>query len=114
MSQSLSIQEEANQAEINALALKACDIFRGVVDTSEYKNYILVLLFFKYVSDVWKDKVEQYHLEYKDDEERIRRRLSRERFIVPEGGEELLLRQRHRRHGPHPPTQLVANGQPPP
>ena len=102
MSQSLSIQkgqkgqkgqkdqkgqEEINRAEINAVALKSCDIFRGLVDPSEYKDYILVFLFFKYVSDVWKDRVEQYHLEYKDDEERIRRRLSRERFIVPEGGD---------------------------
>lgn len=96
MNQSLSIQEGANQAEIYAVALKACDIFRGVVDPSEYKNYILVLLFFKYVSDVWKDRVEQYHLEYKDDEERIRRRLSRERFIVPEGGDfETVYRRRH-------------------
>jgi type I restriction enzyme M protein len=108
MSQSLSIQEgregvdgreEINQAEINAVALKACDIFRGVVDPSEYKNYILVFLFFKYVSDVWKDRVEQYHLEYKDDEERIRRRLSRERFIIPEGDDfETVYR---RRHDPH-------------
>src|SRR5215510_7409469 len=96
MSQSPSIREEINQAEINAVALKACDIFRGVLDPSEYKNYILVLLFFKYVSDVWKDKVEQYHLEYKDDEERIRRRLSRERFIVPEGRDfETVYRRRH-------------------
>jgi type I restriction enzyme M protein len=96
MSQSLSIQKETNQTEINAIALKACDIFRGVVDPSEYKNYILVLLFFKYVSDVWKDKVEQYHLEYKDDEERIRRRLSRERFIVPEDSDfETVYRRRH-------------------
>ncbi len=94
--QSRSIQEGINQAEINAVALKACDIFRGVVDPSEYKNYILVFLFFKYVSDVWKDRVEQYHLEYKDDEERIRRRLSRERFIAPEGSEfEAVYRRRH-------------------
>jgi type I restriction enzyme M protein len=102
MSHSLSIQkgqkgqEEINRAEINAVALKSCDIFRGLVDPSEYKDYILVFLFFKYVSDVWKDRVEQYHLEYKDDEERIRRRLSRERFIVPEGGDfEAVYRRRH-------------------
>jgi type I restriction enzyme M protein len=105
MSQSLSIQEgqegreereEINQAEINAVALKICEVFRGVVDPSEYKNYILVFLFFKYVSDVWKDRVEQYHLEYKDDEERIRRRLSRERFIMPEGADfEMVYRRRH-------------------
>jgi type I restriction enzyme M protein len=99
MTQSLSNlegREEINAAEINAVTLKACDIFRGVVDPSEYKNYILAFLFFKYVSDVWKDRVEQYHLEYKDDEERIRRRLSRERFIVPEGGDfETVYRRRH-------------------
>src|SRR5262245_1376621 len=89
-------QEEINRAEINAVALKSCDIFRGLVDPSEYKDYILVFLFFKYVSDVWKDRVEQYHLEYKDDEERIRHRLSRERFIVPEGGDfEAAYRRRH-------------------
>jgi type I restriction enzyme M protein len=96
MSQSLSIQEEITQAKINAVVLKACDIFRGVVDSSEYKNYILVFLFFKYVSDVWKDRVEQYHLEYKDDKERIRRRLGRERFIVSEDGDfETVYRRRH-------------------
>src|SRR5262245_24049551 len=96
MNQPLMIQPEISHEEINAVALKACDIFRGVVDPSEYKNYILVLLFFKYVSDAWKDKVEQYHLEYKDDEERIRRRLSRERFIVPEGGDfDMVYRRRH-------------------
>src|SRR5215475_7700231 len=105
MSQSLSIQErqegreereEINQAEINAVALKICEVFRGVVDPSEYKNYILVFLFFKYISDVWKDRVEQYHLEYKGDEERIRRRLGRERFIVPEGSDfETVYRRRH-------------------
>ncbi|HEV2664743.1 MAG TPA: type I restriction-modification system subunit M [Blastocatellia bacterium] len=92
----MSIQDELNQAEITAVALKACDVFRGVVDPSEYKNYVLVFLFFKYVSDVWKDRVEQCHLEYKDDKERIRRRLSRERFIVPEGSDfETVYRRRH-------------------
>src|SRR5262245_22930839 len=96
MSQSMSIQDELNQAEITAVALKACDVFRGVVDPSEYKNYVLVFLFFKYVSDVWKDRVEQYHLEYKDDKERIRRRLSRERFVVPERSDfETVYRKRH-------------------
>ena len=51
---------KTNQDEINAVAWKACDTFRGVVDPSEYKNYILVFLFLKYLSDLWKDKKEQY------------------------------------------------------
>ena len=72
-----------NQDEINGVAWKACDTFRGVVDPAEYKNYILVFLFLKYLSDVWKDKREQYEKQYKGDEERIQRRLNRERFIIP-------------------------------
>jgi type I restriction enzyme M protein len=74
-----------NQDEINAVVWKACDTFRGVVDPSEYKNYILVFLFLKYLSDVWKDRREQYAREFGGDEERIRRRLGRERFILPDG-----------------------------
>ena len=49
-----------SQDAINNILWKACDTFRGVVDPSEYKNYILVFLFIKYLSDLWKDKKEQY------------------------------------------------------
>ena len=48
-----------NQDEINNIVWKACDTFRGVVDPSEYKNYILVFLFIKYISDVCKDKYDE-------------------------------------------------------
>ena len=72
------------QDEINGLAWKACDTFRGVVDPSEYKNYILVFLFVKYISDVRKDKHEELHAKYKGDTERIQRALNRLPFKVPE------------------------------
>ena len=51
--------DSINQDEINAILWKACDTFRGTVDPSEYKNYILVMLFVKYISDVWRDHYEQ-------------------------------------------------------
>ena len=76
-----------SQDEINSILWKACDTFRGTVDPSEYKNYILVMLFLKYVSDVWLDHFEQYQQQYGDDEERIRRRMEREKFRLPKGAD---------------------------
>jgi len=43
------------------------------------------MLFLKYLSDVWKDKKEEYEKEFKGDAERVKRRLQRERFVLPEG-----------------------------
>jgi type I restriction enzyme M protein len=74
-----------NQSEINDVAWRACDTFRGTIDPAQYKDYILVMLFLKYLSDVWKDKREEYATEFKGDKERIERKLSRERFVLPEG-----------------------------
>src|SRR5262245_16586605 len=76
---------EIDQAEINAVAWKASDTFRGGSDPNNFRTYVLVLLFFKYLSDVWKDRCEEYRREYKGDETRVARRLSSERFILPDG-----------------------------
>ncbi len=76
--------DKVSQQEINDILWRACDTFRGTVDATEYKDYILVMLFVKYISDTWKDHYEEYKKQYGDDEERIRRRLERERFVLPE------------------------------
>lgn len=73
------------QQQINQTAWAACDTFRGVVDAGQYKDYILVMLFLKYVSDLWQEHVEAYRKQFGGDEARIRRRLERERFVLPEG-----------------------------
>lgn len=75
---------EISQDEINAIVWKACDTFRGAVDPSEYKNYILTMLFLKYLSDLWKDKKREYEEKYKGDAERVKRALGRERFVLPD------------------------------
>lgn len=72
-----------DQKDINNAAWAACDTFRGVVDPAQYKDYILVMLFVKYISDVWKDHYEAYREQYGDDDVRIRRKLERERFVLP-------------------------------
>src|SRR5690348_1805571 len=72
-----------SQAEINNIVWKACDTFRGTIDATQYKDYILTMLFLKYVTDVWKDKKTGYHNKYKGDKVRVERALRNERFQVP-------------------------------
>ena len=72
-----------DQKDINNAAWAACDTFRGVMDAAGYKDYILAMLFVKYISDVWKDHYEEYRRLYGDDDARIRRKLKRERFVLP-------------------------------
>jgi type I restriction enzyme M protein len=74
-----------DQEDINRAAWAACDTFRGVVDPAQYKDYILVMLFLKYISDVWADHYAEYQKQYGDDDVRIRRKLERERFVLPQG-----------------------------
>ena len=76
---------QINQDEINSILWKACDTFRGTVDASEYKNYILVMLFVKYISDVWQEHYENLKEKFGNDEDMILRRMQRERFVLPKG-----------------------------
>jgi type I restriction enzyme M protein len=77
--------DQLTQQQINNAAWAACDTFRGAVDPAQYKDYILVMLFLKYISDLWNDHLASYRKQFPGDETRIRRRLERERFILPEG-----------------------------
>ena len=79
------MNDKIQQKDINAAAWAACDTFRGVMDAAGYKDYILVMLFVKYISDVWLDHCEQYQRQHRNNKERIRRKLKYERFILPKG-----------------------------
>lgn len=74
---------KVDQRDIFNAVWAACDTFRGVIDPTQYKDYILVMLFLKYISDVWRDHYEEYRAQYGDDDVRIRRKLERERFLLP-------------------------------
>lgn len=69
--------------EINNKVWKACDTFRGTIDAGQYKDYILTMLFIKYISDVQKEKKEEYMQKYNGDATRVERAMTHERFKVP-------------------------------
>ncbi|MCD7822456.1 MAG: type I restriction-modification system subunit M [Oscillospiraceae bacterium] len=68
--------------DIERALWSACDSFRGKIDSSRYKDYILSMLFVKYLSDVTKEKRAQYMEQYEGDEQRVERAMNRERFSV--------------------------------
>ena len=68
--------------DIERTLWKACDSFRGKIDSSRYKDYILSMLFVKYLSDVTKEKRAHYMEQYSGDERRVERAMSRERFTI--------------------------------
>ncbi len=72
------------QDTINNQVWKACDTFRGTIDATQYKDYILTMLFVKYISDVLKEKKEEYTTKYDGDATRIERAMKHERFKVPD------------------------------
>ena len=73
------------QPEINKAAWGACDTFRGVVDPSIYKDYVLTMLFLKYVSDVWKDHRARYEAEHPNAPELVDALMQQEAFVLPAG-----------------------------
>lgn len=77
-------QKLISAEDINRIVWKACDTFRGLIDPSQYKDYILTMLFLKYVSDVHDDLYRQYLDKYKGDKGRTDRAMKMERFLLPD------------------------------
>ncbi|ABR74992.1 type I restriction-modification system subunit M [Actinobacillus succinogenes] len=72
-----------NQDDINKALWAACDTFRGTISADTYKDFILTMLFLKYISDVWQDHYQNYQAEYGDVPELIEEMMKQERFVLP-------------------------------
>ena len=76
--------EKFTKEMINQIVWKACDTFRGTIDGSMYKDYILTMLFVKYTTDVTKERKNEYIKKYNGDEARIKRAMDLDRFKIPD------------------------------
>ncbi len=79
------MSHQINQDEINKTVWSACDTFRGTVDPSIYKDFILTMLFLKYISDVHQDKYDELKAEYGDEPELIAEMMVSQSFKIPTG-----------------------------
>ncbi|MFT4928995.1 MAG: type I restriction enzyme M protein, partial [Phenylobacterium sp.] len=78
------LADSSLQDKVNKAVWSACDTFRGTVDPSIYKDYVLTMLFVKYISDVWQDHADDYKKQYAKHPELIDKMLENERFQLPE------------------------------
>ena len=72
------------RAEIEKVLWSACDSFRNKIDSSRYKDYVLAMLFVKYLNDVYNETKSKYIEEYNGDERRVERAMRNERFTLTE------------------------------
>ena len=70
--------------DIEKVLWSACDSFRNKIDSSRYKDYILAMLFVKYLNDVYNETKAKYIDEYNGDERRVERAMRNERFALTE------------------------------
>ena len=90
------MSDQIKQDDVNKAVWSACDTFRGTVSADIYKDYVLTMLFLKYISDVWQDHYDAYARDYGDTPELIIEMMKNERFVLPEGaGFYALYNRRH-------------------
>lgn len=85
---------QINQDTVNKALWSACDVFRGTVSADTYKDYILTMLFLKYISDVWQDHYDNYKNEHGDEPELIEELMKSERFVLPRESNFYILHER--------------------
>ena len=71
------------QEDLNKILWQAADSSRAQIDAGLYKDYVLVMLFFKYLSDLSKKKREEYKERFGKDEKRIEEKMKLDRFYLP-------------------------------
>ena len=75
--------ENFSQQELESYLWGGATLLRGLIDASDYKQYIFPLLFFKRLSDVWDEEYKEAFEETQD--KRYALDTANDRFKIPEG-----------------------------
>lgn len=76
--------DETTSQQLFSHLYEACNILRGPINQDEYKSYVIPILFFKRISDVY-DEETQIALEESGGDEEYASFPENHRFIVPDG-----------------------------
>ncbi|MGB3674151.1 MAG: class I SAM-dependent DNA methyltransferase [Candidatus Nanopelagicales bacterium] len=75
--------EGLTQKELESYLWGAATLLRGLIDASDYKQYVIPLLFFKRLSDVWDEEYQEALEETSD--EGYSTKTANDRFVIPKG-----------------------------
>ena len=78
------IDQETTANQLYNHLFEACNILRGPIDQDDYKSYVIPILFFKRLSDVYDEETDDNILKYGDDIEFYPEEELHD-FIIPEG-----------------------------
>ena len=81
---SVSNPEETSSQKLYAHLFEACNILRGPINQDEFKSYVIPILFFKRLSDVY-DEETQIALEESGGDEEYASFPENHRFVIPDG-----------------------------
>lgn len=74
-----------SQKELESYLWGAATLLRGLIDASDYKQYIFPLLFYKRLSDVWQEDYEHAFADTEDADYAMA--TANDRYIIPEGAQ---------------------------
>ncbi len=79
----MSDKQKYTREHLNKILWAAADSSRVAVDGGVYKDYVLTMLFFKYLSDLSQKQHDKLKERYGSDEKRIAEKMKLDRFYLP-------------------------------
>ena len=76
-------EKELTQDDVNKKLWEAADASRTNLDAGVYKDYVLVMLFYKYLSDLNKQEYAKHQKRCGDDKARLESKMKLSRFYLP-------------------------------
>ena len=79
------MSDRLTQKELESYLWGVATLLRGLIDASDYKQFVFPLLFFKRLCDVWDEDYDEAFRETSD--EGYASATANDRFIIPEGAQ---------------------------